>query len=392
MLKIGIVVQRYGIEVIGGAETLARDVAQRLNASEFDVTVFTTTATDYITWENHFTPGETLLKGVIVRRFNVDFQRDIGTFNEVSGRFFDPENNVKEISEEEWIDLQGPVSTDLLEAVRQEEKNFDVFIFFTYLYYTTVKVLQILKKPAILFPTAHEEAPINMEIMKTVFTRPEGLLFLTEAEMELVKKKFSPPGKLVLARTGVEIKEGTDENYFRRNYRIISPFILYAGRIEKGKGLELLFKAFEELRRHSVVDLVLMGKRLMDVPATDGIKYVGFVPEEDKISAFKGAVCSVQPSPLESLSITTLESFAQGTPVLVNRDCSVLMEHIDISGGGLGFGSVDEFIQSFNELYRNKRKRNRMGRNGFDYVSEFYSWDVVIKKISDVIREIVSLS
>lgn len=389
MVKIGVVVQRYGEDVVGGAETLARDVSEKLNSAEFDVTVFTTTAKDYITWENHYDPGETILKGVLIKRFKVDVLREIDKFNDISGRFFDKNIIDKEVTEDEWIDLQGPVSSDLLNSIKSEQENFDIFIFFTYLYFTTVKTLRILKKPSVLFPTAHEEPPINMEIMREVFQKPEALFFLTTSEMDMVEKKFSPHGKMLLARTGVDIKRDIDENTFRRNYLIVSPFILYAGRIERGKGLELLFDAYRQLRNTSVVDLVLMGKKLMEIPDIDGIKYVGYVSEEDKISAFRGAVCSVQPSPLESLSITTLESFTQETPVLVNSNCKVLMEHVEVSNGGLSFSNVEEFIKNFNILYRNRVKRDRMGKSGFEYVNEYYGWDIVIKKISTQIRELL---
>ncbi len=387
MVRIGVVVQRYGEDVIGGAETLSRDISERLNASGFDVTVFTTTAKDYITWKNHYKSGETILKGVVIRRFPVDVERDMDVFNTVSSSFFNP-NNKKDITEEEWIDLQGPVSTKLVDTIQDEQDKFDIFIFFTYLYYTTVKTLKVLKKPSVLFPTAHEEPPINMKLMKDVFEKPDALFFLTGAEMDLVKNKFSLIGRTILSRTGVDIKRNVDESLFRRHYGIVSPFMLYAGRIEKGKGLEVLFDAFVEIRKKNMIDLVLMGKKLMDIPESDGIKYVGFVSEEDKASAFRGAVCSVQPSPMESLSITTLESFSQETPVLVNSACEVLMEHIKLSGGGLPFGNSDELIESFNTIYTSRNKRNLMGRIGFDYVKKYYSWDEVIRRISIPIREI----
>ena len=88
MIHIGIVVQRYGNEVIGGAETLARNVAERLLRQGFRVTVFTTCARDYLTWRNEYAPGESLLRGVTIRRFPAVRERDIGAFNRFSDEFF----------------------------------------------------------------------------------------------------------------------------------------------------------------------------------------------------------------------------------------------------------------------------------------------------------------
>lgn len=387
MIKIGVVVQRYGKEVVGGAETLARDIAERLNSSGFDLTVFTTTAKDYITWEPHYKEGESILKGVMVRRFDVKKTRDIESFNKYSESFFEREQK-KEDEEFEWIDKQGPYTPRLLEVLEKEQENFDVFIFVTYLYYPTVKGMSLINKPVVMFPTAHDELPINLNIMAGVFECPDSFFFLTSAELNLIKKKFNPHGNMNLLRTGIDIIENIDETLFRKKFRIVAPFIMYAGRIEKGKGLEIVFEAFREIRKKGVVDLVLMGKKLMDIPEEDGIKYVGFVSEEEKLSAFKASIFSIQPSPLESLSITTLESFSQRTPVLVNRECNVLMEHVNLSEGGYSYGDKDQFIKMFYKLSRDKKIRRNMGRKGFEYVKEYFSWEIVIGKLK---KEIAAL-
>ena len=392
MIRVGIVVQRYGLEVVGGSETLARDVAERLNASGFDVTVFTTTAKDYITWKNEYKPGDTILKGVQVKRFNVEKERNIDSFNRFSETIYAKIPNTSPQEETEWLQQQGPYSPTLIEALHKSQPDFDLYIFFTYLYYSAIEGMKVIEKPVVLFPTAHDEPPIYLNFMNNVFNRPDALFFLTQSEMDFVKKKFNPFNSCALVRTGVEFCDNIDAELFKRRYFQYAPYILYAGRIEKGKGLELAFDAFHEIRKKRLVDFVLIGKKLMDIPQIDGIRYNGFVSEEEKLSAFKGAVVSIQPSPFESLSITTLESFSQKTPVLVNKKCHVLEEHVNLSGAGFAYEDVNDFIRRFYTLYDDRKLRKKMGMKGYGYVKEFYSWDVVMGKIKEHLYKLVHVS
>ena len=69
--RVAFVVQRCGLEVNGGAELLCRMVAERL-ARHLPVEVLTTCALDYMTWENHYPPGEERVGELRIRRFPVE--------------------------------------------------------------------------------------------------------------------------------------------------------------------------------------------------------------------------------------------------------------------------------------------------------------------------------
>ena len=65
--KILFVVQRYGLEVNGGAELHCRQLAERLK-DEYNVSVLTTCAIDYVTWKNEYKEGIEHINGVKVIR------------------------------------------------------------------------------------------------------------------------------------------------------------------------------------------------------------------------------------------------------------------------------------------------------------------------------------
>jgi len=389
-MKIAFVVQRYGQDVLGGAELLCRLVAERLGAAGHDVAVYTTCAKDYITWKNEFSAGETILNGVKVKRFKVERTRDIDSFNKHSDWIFSHDHTEKD--EWEWLERQGPCVPDLLEALEREENDHDLFIFVTYLYYTTYWGLKRIKGKKALVPTAHDEPPLYLGIMKELFSLPHGFMFNTESERKLLGRLFSFEGKFQdIAGVGVEIPESLDRASFCRKYDLTSPFILYAGRIEPGKGCQELVDYF--LRSSPMnpdLSLVLIGKLLMDLPVHPKIKYIGFLSPEEKNVAMASADVTIHPSHLESLCMAALESLAVKTPILVQEAANPLKDHCLRGQCGLFYSNAEEFEAALRLLLGDSRLSRILGEKGFAYVQENYAWPRVIGKYERLFRHLTA--
>ena len=148
-MRVAFVVQRYGAEVAGGAEALCRDTARALVRAGEDVTVFTTTARDYLNWEPFYPAGDWMDDGVRVRRFAVeppDPKRSADLVRHLGLSPGDPS------LEAEWAKAQGPVSRDMLNALWEE--SYDAVACWTYLYATSQLAMPLVRDRAVLVTTA----------------------------------------------------------------------------------------------------------------------------------------------------------------------------------------------------------------------------------------------
>lgn len=387
---IAIVVQRYGADVTGGSESLARAVAERLGAY-YDVTVFTTCARDYVTWRNELPAGEETLAGVRVRRFPVEEERDLAAFN----AFAEPLYLRATTGEEERLFLrrQGPYVPRLVEALGAERERFGAVVFFTYLYYPTYWGLKAAPDRSVLVPTTHAEPPLRFAIYAEMFALPKAFAFLTGPEEALVRSRF-PIGdrKASVVGMGVEVVEKPDVEGFHIRYDIDHPYAVYAGRIDSGKGCAEMLAHYELYRREvpGAAGLILIGKLAMPEPRSPGVRYLGYLSEDEKAAALAGARAVICPSPYESLSIVLLEGLALGTPALATARSAVLEDHCRRSNAGLWYEDAEEFVEGLDLLVREDGLRAALGENGRAYVREHYRWDVVLERYRSLIEAVRS--
>lgn len=368
--RVAVVVQRYG-EVTGGAERHAQQLSEHL-APHFELTLLTTTAKNHLTWENAFPPGPDEVDGLPVLRFPVTRTRNIRPFNTLSRAVFDKPN--ERLREEHWVAEQGPLCPGLLAHLETARDAYDGFIFFTYLYAPTVWGLPMVAGRALLVPTAHDEPPIRFGVYGDVFERPRALMCNTPEEISLIQRFYPNHARARVVGVGVDRPEAEPAR-FRENHSVRRPYLLYVGRLEAGKGIpELLshHRALKE-RYEDAPDLVLAGEAHMELSG-EGVRYVGRISEQDKHDALAGALAVVVPSRFESLSLLTLEAFAQSTPVLVNGHSEVLRGQVERSGAGRAYEDLDSFITGLREV---GEQRGPMGKRGLAY-SKRHSWPKVV--------------
>ncbi len=382
------IVPRYGEGLGGGAEALMRQLALDIVSPKDSgplvgrLEVWTTCAKDHRTWNNELPAGETIEDGITVRRFPVD-TRDVEIFlrHEISmreGRPLDSESQL------EWL-KNSVNSRALYEHIARVGSEFDLLLFAPYLFATTFWGGLIYPERSVIVPCLHNEHYAYQGVFRFLFETVRGLIFNSAPELELamelydisnLEKKSAVVG---MAFAPKEIPAKKKPALERK------PYLLYSGRKERGKNLDLLIHYFQQFkeRTSSTLELVIMGAGEIDFcnPLPPGVVDVGFVSEEEKETLMSNALALCQPSLNESFSIVLMEAWLMGTPVIVHGDCSVTKYHVMKSGGGLYFSSVEEFSMVVHKLEKDKDLKNQLGAAGKRYVEEEYCSDAVIGRL-----------
>lgn len=385
-LRVALVVQRYGEEVNGGAEALARRVAA-LIAPEVELTVLTTCALDYRTWANHYPPGEARLDGVAVRRFPVARERDPAAFDALSARAYAAPDDLA--LGRRWMEAQGPDSPELLSHLAAEGRGYDAVAFVTYLYRTTVDGIGGVADRALLVPTLHDEPPARLRIFDAVVGSARALVFSTPEERELARRRFGvEDARAHVAGWGLDPLPATDPAAMRRA-GVRRPYAVCVGRIDLSKGVGELVEHHARYRRAAPdgLDLVLVGGGDAALPEHPWLRRLGFVDEATKHAAIAGAAAVVVPSAYESLSLVQLEAWAHGRPTLANAASPVLAGQSRRSGGGLWYRDGDEYAVMLGLLARARPLAGAIGRQGRAWVGANCRWERVREVWRDALAQ-----
>jgi len=395
-MRVAFVVPRYGPAIIGGAETAARLLAEHLAARPgWDVDVLTTCAEDFVTWDDVYPEGEEWIDGVRVVRFASAAGRD-PSFHPLSAALLADPGSASDRDAERWLELQGPVAPAL--AAAAADWPADVFVFYPYLYYPTVRVIGRVGGPTILHPAAHDEPALRLPVFRRVFEAADGLVFQTTAERDLVEAAFpvATHHQLLLglgvddpdlAGTGATAVPGIGGEPG-------CPYLLCLGRVDSHKGTTLLaalFARYKE-RRPGPLRLVLAGP-VVDLPVPHPeIDLLGAVGDEVKWGLLGSAAVLVSPSPWEAFSLVVAEAWSARTPVLVNAACRATVEQCARSGAGLRFDGYGEFEVALDMLLGDPELRRSLGRRGRAYVDGRFRWPLVIDRYAAFVESVAGRS
>jgi glycosyltransferase involved in cell wall biosynthesis len=387
-MKLAFVVQRYGLEINGGAELHCRWVVEHMKKF-CDVEVLTTQAFDYITWKNHYPEGEELVNGILVRRFPVVRSRDPERFGRLQNHIVENEHTFEE--ELKWLDEEGPLSPSLIEYIKVHENDYDYFLFFSYRYYHSYWGINTLPHKSILVPTAEHDQIIHLSLFKDLFRKPRAFIYNSVEEKNMINA-LSQNHEILgdVVGVGTEIPSEFSPDDFRQKYDIPGDYVIYIGRIDENKGCAQLFPYFQRFIKEESADikLVLIGSSKLMIPDHLNIIHLGFLSEEDKFSGLKGALMLMMPSFYESLSMVTLEAWALGKPVLANAQCEVLKGQCLRSNAGLYYHNYFEFKEAFRLLLNSAQLRNAMGKNGEEFFQQHYTWDVIEQKYLRILDQL----
>jgi glycosyltransferase involved in cell wall biosynthesis len=182
-----------------------------------------------------------------------------------------------------------------------------------------------------------------------------------------------------------------------RRYGVSKPYLLYAGGVDVRKNVDGLVDAFHQLRSVEDCQLVLVGQdfvtfdaieqrtlrqRLDDSPYATDILRPGYVPTDELVQLYSGAVAFVFPSLYEGFGLPVLEAMASGCPVVTYRNSSLP----EVTGeAALLLNEQDDLASALREVFSDGARREQMRAAGLKQAARF-SWPGTVGQMMTAVR------
>ena len=209
--------------------------------------------------------------------------------------------------------------------------------------------------------------------------RLDHRIAVSESACESVSRYF--PAEYELIPNGVLIPDEADPA--GREHRIV-----FVGRHEPRKGLQVLLRAWPELRRRTGAQLRLIGADPLAVQlllsrlrvSDEGIDVLGFLSQADL-----AAKAQVAPSlGGESFGMVLTRGFACATPVVAS-DISGYRGVMDPDAGLLvPPGDPAALTDAVVALLEDEPRREALGRAAREIAQERYSWERIAQRLAEI--------
>lgn len=191
-----------------------------------------------------------------------------------------------------------------------------------------------------------------------------------------------------------EYKNPPKKGEFRKKYNIREDekLLIFIGRLNKIKGLDLLIKGFDDFIKNTDlnVKLAIIGpdngfedrtrKLIEDYKIDNKVILTGPLYKDDKLKALVDCDVFIMPSRYESFTTSGLEAMAMRKP-LVLTECNHISSWVDNRCGLVCRYDIKSLSNAINKMLNNEDLMKDYGANGRKLIETQYNWDKVVKKI-----------
>jgi D-inositol-3-phosphate glycosyltransferase len=250
------------------------------------------------------------------------------------------------------------------------------------------------------------EPQYRIEAEGDVARAADRVVCASEGERELVTQVYGvPPSRISVVPCGVDTGQFTPGDKWTARQLIglpaEDPVVLYVGRIERLKGIDLLVRAASLVescfqlvilggdakdaeRKHELVELA------RDLGVCQRIHFIDAVPHEELPLYYRAADVCVVPSYYESFGLVAVEAMACGVPVVASRVGGLRDTVQDGRTGYLvAWRCPEPFAERLDLLLSNESLRGSMGREART-AAERFNWSEVAASVEVVYHELVS--
>lgn len=239
---------------------------------------------------------------------------------------------------------------------------------------------------------------------KKMLRNASKLIALNEVEFNQYKNMGADPQNIVIIPNGIDLSSYNQlpqKGVFRKKYHIENKekIILFLGRLNIIKGLDLLINAFSLLTKQvDNIKLVIVGpddgcihklKKLTNaLELNEHIVFTGPLYENDKQEAYVDADIYVLPSRYETFPNTVLEAAVCQTPSIVTDRCGIA----DLVGKNMGLvveWDKKSLKDGMYSLITDDGKRKELGIRGKIFVRENLDSKIVAEKIENLYKSII---
>lgn len=212
--------------------------------------------------------------------------------------------------------------------------------------------------------------------------------------------------KVIPVSCGIDLKRFSprkDGSSFRKRHNLPEDrlIMLYVGRLDREKRIEVILRALPKIIKDADVHLVIAGngklKAALEVMAgklgiKDRVTFTGFVPDNELPGLYRSADLFVIAGIAELQSIVTMEAMASGLPV-VAVDAMALPELVHDRENGYLFPEGDSNVLASRaiKILSNSKLRQKMSKNSLKIIKA-HDIDKMIKKYESLYKKTISLA